>query len=286
MELWLLVPLAIVAGIVWFAFRSPSSKEVDAFIAASGIEATDATLRFVHRYLAIGRRWRTLLVLATLLLGGALAELLTVVVLPSGVGTSDGGTSWTALLGACLVGTLWAEVRLTRPTTSTRAASLLPRDLAAYLSRPMRVAPAAVGTAAALAWAGVWALPDSSGALSAASPTDRLVGMAFGIALPALVVGAQRWILARPQPVVAPDLLAADDATRAASVRMLAGIGTAMALLNLAGAAAQYTLPANTLLDVVATGTIVVSLVLAVGFWAARKPDYLTLPRRSGGLAF
>ena len=282
MELWLLVPLAVVAAIVWFAFRPPSSKEVDAFVAASGIEATDATLRFVHRYLATGRRWRTLLVLATLLVGGALAELLTVVLLPSGVGSSDGGTSWTALLGACLVGTLWAEVRLTRPTTSTRAASLLPRDLAAYLSRPMRVAPAAVGTAAALAWAGVWALPDSSGV---AGHIDRLVGMAFGIAVPALVAGAQRWILARPQPVVAPDLLAADDATRAASVRMLAGIGTAMALLNLAGAAAQYTLPANTLLDVVATGTMVVSVVLAVGFWAARKPDYLTLPRRSGGIA-
>jgi hypothetical protein len=62
MELWLLVPLAVVAATVWFAFRPPSTKAVDAFVAASGIEATDATLRFVHRYLATGRRWRTLLV--------------------------------------------------------------------------------------------------------------------------------------------------------------------------------------------------------------------------------
>jgi hypothetical protein len=275
----ILLVLAAAAVLVLFiisAFRASSSGQVDEFVGVSGITTTDASRQFIAHYLATGRRLRTLLVVVTFLVPG---------LVPFATGTPDGpgesSTTWTAMLVACLLGTLLAELWLTRPSSTTRTASLMPRDLAAYLSRPLRWAPGTTGLAAAAAWAGVWLLPaPSSGGASLAGRADRVAGVAFGIALPVLITVAQRWILQRPQSVAAPDLLAADDATRAASVRMLAGIGTAMALLNLAGAAVQYTRPASTPLDVVATATVAVALVLAVGFWAARKPDYLTIPSR------
>jgi hypothetical protein len=52
--------------------------------------------------------------------------------------------------------------------------------------------------------------------------------------LPFLLEVLQRWIVRRPQPLVEPDLLAADDAIRSQSVHSICGSGMAIQLLLIA----------------------------------------------------
>lgn len=252
------------------AGRSSPTDDVDEFALLSGIETTDASRHFIAYYLVTGRRLRAVLVVAAIFL-------------PTLVGQALGLTdefevpaSWQAVLAACLVGTIWAELALTRPTGKVRVASLRPRDIGTYLGRPLLWSPVAVSAIAGAVWAGVAALPAATdNGMERAGKGAIITGLVFALAVPAVVAVTQRWIVTRPQPFSIPSLVAADNAIRAASVRYLAAVGTAMALINLAGGAFQYTPFWDGAADVVLGGAGFASLILAWFFWNARKPGRL-----------
>src|SRR5262245_4019088 len=210
-----LVVLAVAAGL-----RPAGPAEIDEFVAAAGIRTTETSRRFIGHYLASGRRLRTVLVVGALVVPGLLAEAL-------GVRGTGYTASFPAVLIACVVGTLWAELVLTRPMGERRAASLLPRRPAVYLARPLRAGPAVAGAASAVVWAGVPLLPEAQpGEWQLPAGGEVVLGLATGVAVLVLAPVAQRSILGRPQPFVTDDLLAADHAVRAASVRMVAALTT------------------------------------------------------------
>lgn len=265
------LPLFLIVGVAMRSLRPIGDEQADEFALLSGIEATDDSRPLIRRYLASSRRLRLLLVLG--------AVLLPVVARNVWDGGPAGG--YTALLGACLVGTIWAEVRLSRPEGPVRTALLRTRRVGDYLGRPLLWSPSVVGALAAATWAGVTTLAARHpNRVDRATPTEIVIGLVFAAAVPAVVIAAQRWIVSRPQPVVEPGLVAADDAIRAASVRFIAAVGTAMGLLNLSGGAQEFAYSANGLVDFVFGGTAIACLALAWLYWCARKPGRLMPTRR------
>lgn len=267
--------VAGVIGLMVASFVRPASvEEVGEFATVSGIETTSASQTFIGYYLMTGRRLRTVLVLAAVFLPSLVGYAL-------GLTDRFGGfpSSWQAVLAACLLGTIWAELALTRPAGEVRVASLRPRDIPSYLGRPLRWSPSIVGGVGSALWIGVSALAESRpNGLYRASRGEIVIGIVFGVAVPALVTLTQRWIVSRPQPFVVGSLVEADNAIRAASVRYLAAVGTAMALINLAGAAIEYTYHWDGLGDVLTGGTAFVSVAAAWFYWNARKPGVLMQP--------
>ena len=259
--------LMIAVPFVWHALRRVRDRDVDGFSRASGIAPTEDGRQLIRRYLVSSRRLRTLLVIAALVASSSITSV-------SGVDTPD---AWQSILGACLVGTIWAELRLARPEAAVRSASLRPRDVGSYLGRPLLWSPAVVGIVAAIEWLGVASVegPRRRDHLYTASTDQIVVGAVFALAVPLLVALTQRWIVSRPQPFGDQSLVAADDAVRAASVRFVAAVATAMALINLSGAALHYTYAYDGLGDIVFGGTAFGSLALAWFYWNARKPGRL-----------
>jgi hypothetical protein len=153
-----------------------------------------------------------------------------------------------------------------------RVASLVPRSLDDYLSRALLWGPAAVGALAAAVWAGVASLPAGiDDGLMRASGWAIVAGVVFALLVPALAAAAERWILRRPQPLVGPELVAADDALRAASVRNLAAVSATVVLLNLAGGLFQYVqFVDDTALDILCGVGVAMSLGLALLSWWSR----------------
>ena len=140
-----------------------------------------------------------------------------------------------------LLGALCAEVSLARPRDpARRSASLVPRELEAYLPRRLLVAQRALGVAVVLGVIVTGLVPYPSPASdpdwSALLPGAAFFG-AFAVGLEAL----ERWIVRRPQPFTSPSLVAADDAIRAQSVHALAGSGLALLLVALSGVFAVLT---------------------------------------------
>jgi hypothetical protein len=225
-----------------------------------------------------GRRLRTILVLAAILLPDLVGSAL-------GLSDDDGvfDFSWQVVLAACFAGTLWAELSLTRPAGQVRVALLAPRDTASYLGRLLRWSPVVVSGVAGAVWAATTALPartTNGMVIERASRIEILIGLALSITLPALVAVTQRWIVRRPQPYSIPSLVDADDAIRAASVRYLAAVGSAMALVNLAGGAVQFLPFRGFQGDFLFGGIASASLIGAWFYWNARKPGRLMRPTR------
>jgi hypothetical protein len=255
-----------------------ATDDVNEFAQVSVIETTNASRHFIAYYLQTGLRLRTILVLASIFL-------------PSLVGSALGLTeetripaSWQAVLAACLAGTIWAELALTRPAGKVRVASLRPRDVGSYLGQVLLWSPAVVSGTAAAMWLGASLLPaQADNGIERASRGALLVGLGFSLVLPVLVALTQRWIVTRPQPFSVTSLVDADDAVRAASVRYLGAVGTAMALLNLSGGAWQFVPYWSGPLDWFFGGIGVVSLFAAWYFWNARKPGVLWRPRQDLG---
>jgi len=266
--------IAVVALAVAAGLRPARRPEIDEFVTATGLSTTATSRAFIGYYLETGRRLRTLLVLAALFLPALVGEALGV--------HRDGFTvqgQW--VLGACLVGTLWAELALTRQSGRRRAASLVPRRLGAYLGRPLLWGPAGAGAAGAIVSAGVplvAGLGPNAWDLSVA--VDAALGVLTGLAVLALTPAAQIWILQRPQPLTTDDLLAADHAVRAASVRMIAAVATAMGLLNLCGGLLAYDRPLPGPLDVLWGFAELAGALGALVAWLVRKPGATLWPQR------
>jgi hypothetical protein len=140
-----------------------------------------------------------------------------------------------------LLGALCAEVSLARPRDpARRSASLVPRELEAYLPRRLLLAQRALGVAVVLGVIVTGLVPYPS---SASEPdwSALVPGAAFFGAFAAGLEALERWIVRRPQPFTSPSLVAADDAIRAQSVHALAGSGLALLLVALSGVFAVLT---------------------------------------------
>lgn len=269
--------VVVIASALWMlpTRKRSAIDDVNEFAQASAIDTTHASRHFIAYYLQTGLRLRTILVLASIFLPALVGNAL---------GLTDGieiTANWQAVLAACLVGTIWAELALTRPAAKVRVASLRPRDVGSYLGRAAQWAPAVVSATAASMWAGASLLPaQADNGLDRASRSEIAVGLGFALLLPPLVALTQRWIVTRPQPFSVASLVAADDAVRTASVRYLGAVGTAMALLNLSGGAWQFVPYWSGPRDWFFGGVGVLSIFAAWYFWNARKPGVLQRPRR------
>ncbi|MBV1854640.1 hypothetical protein [Catellatospora tritici] len=174
----------------------------------------------VIAYLAVTRRWRA----AGVAFGFVLYTL-------PWLAEDRFGINFTYLLAGWFVGALLAEARLARPVAGRRAASLLPRTPARYLPPLLRGA-LPVAALLCLVLAGLNALwPQPFSLTEGVSwPVRFAVWLGTTAVVLLLVRVVTRAVLHRPQPVAAPDVLAADDAVRSRSLHVLAAAGTALVL--------------------------------------------------------
>lgn len=259
-----LLVVAFICLIVAVQCRRVPTRQAQLFAWCYGVAMTAPSLGFVAEYLTYQRRLRALLG------GGAL-------LIPALVPWAIGGAydnrplqlSFTSFLWGIVAATVWGEYSFARPTPAPgapRAALLDRRNLADYLPRPWLWAPVAGGVAAVVAWGVVpfLAATETSGVAIAA-------GVALGVVVPPLVLGVGTYLVRRPQPVVAPDLVGADDAVRAASVRTLATVGATIVLLDAAGGFFLWTRSADGAGDLVVGALTVAAMVLGFASWSARN---------------
>lgn len=225
------VPLVLLAlgVLVHEVTRQVTRARVERFARRQRLVITPDNGGRVMTYLGTTRRWRT-----AGLVVGALTGLLWS--LPEGTLT----LSFTALFAGWFAGAVIAEWRIASlPTDGRRSALLRPRLLSDYLGPVTRALPVlSAGVCGMLALAAVvGALRHDQGQVDSA--LGWVGAAAAGLALVCVV---QRHVLMRSQPPAAADILAADDAIRARSLRVLAG-----------SAVAAAGFPAASLVDVVST---------------------------------
>jgi hypothetical protein len=137
-----------------------------------------------------------------------------------------------------LAGALYAELALVRPTGGgRRQAILVPRELEDDLLRRLLVFQwvlAALVAVSALAVFVVGYERQSANLTGSPRLTATILGV-FALLLALALERLERWLVQRPQPFTAPDLIAADDAIRSQSVHSLAGAGLAVLLFCLGG---------------------------------------------------
>jgi hypothetical protein len=212
--LWLFVASVLTGSV--------SRGRLERFASRQALPITADNGNLVIRYLATTRRWRS---------AGLLAA--AVVFTVWSVQHNGFSINLLELFGGWFVGAVVAEWRVASAVTgTTRAARLVPRRSRDYLRPPARVLPAA----AFIVCAGV-AIVDAVGALNGRHGVWRqLVPWALvTVAGLAIVYAVQRHVLTRPQPLMAPDVLAADAAIRARSLQVLAGSAVAAAGIPAAG---------------------------------------------------
>ena len=243
--------VATVLGATWLygRLRGPARPEADVWAEHHGLELTSASRPWVTAYLRTGRDLRQI---------GAFGGLIVAVSIHAATGLDLHVSGLVWLLIGYLIGGLWAELAMTRvPSGAQRMASLVPRRLADYLPRRLRVAQVVLpAMAAVLGRVCVRALratshdearlaaqahaTGSSVALQPHSAHQLLQSGAVAAATiaPLIMVAvwlAQRYIVARPQPSLDPGLVAADDVLRTASVYLLSASGLAAVSLLIAG---------------------------------------------------
>ena len=112
-----------------------------------------------------------------------------------------------------------------------------PRRLPDYLPARLRWALRLAGVASLAVGVAGWAVDQPAGDASRFTTVSADASIVLGVAgavIAGLVELLQITIVRRPQPVVAADLLEADDAIRASSVHSLAGAGLGMVVLIVA----------------------------------------------------
>jgi hypothetical protein len=224
------------------------------------------------RYLATTRRWRVVGLVAGLVysVGSALSHRAISI-------------NFLTLFAGWFVGALVAEIRLARTAFGPRrAASLTARVPAMYLPRfAWWLVPVLAAVSVVVAGIAVVArLRDSS----PGPATWVLGGIAVAIAI--VVNRVQRQVLRRPQPVEAPDLVAADDAIRSRSLHVLTGGGMTLVLYCVLGQLAALKplvdpgSPPSVLTQAIGAGTIlgifvvpIAGWIVATASWRVARPD-------------
>jgi hypothetical protein len=242
--------LSVTAALIAFvvADMPVSRKRVQRFVHLHDIHVTTANGAQIIAYLARTRRWR-----AAGLVSGLTAY--TVIDLQH----SRASVNIMYLVAGWFVGALAAEVHMAGPPVGKRAASLAPRTLDRYLARPARRALSG-SVLAVLALAAVVTAQTQDGR----GRTVVSLAVAAVVTLPVSLT-TQR-VRQRPQPLAAPDVLAADDAIRSRSLHALTASGVTLLLYC----------AADPLLRLIAVGStrlaVVVTLICAVGipWWGWR----------------
>ena len=193
-----------------------------------GLQVTPVNEGLIRSYIARTRGLRTL---------GAVAGFATPIVYSQIADRSLPAPFDFSLLDAAagyLIGAVLAELTVRRPKSDAPAASLTPRALKDYLP-PVLTTALRVSALIALGLAAVlYLLPEDQ----VKHPPDLPPAIPLIVSVVVIVAGVealQRFIVRRPQPVVHPDLLRADDAIRSASLHALAGAGLALEFMLLSG---------------------------------------------------
>ncbi len=227
---WIMLGLGAVLGVAGLlvSLRTPSEVRLIGWARRYQLELTPANRPVIAGYVRVTRVSQ---------IAGATAGWLSS---PLYVGISGRpfllGDSWVALaLGGYLLGAVIAELLVTRAHLAPpgiRFAALTPRVLSDYIpaatSWSLRILPV-VTVALAAAYA---AIPKDrartvDGGLIVVGAASILV-VAFAVAVEWIL----RRIVARPQPVVAADLIAADDAIRTSSIHTVSAAAIALLLLS------------------------------------------------------
>jgi hypothetical protein len=219
------IALVIVLVALSRAYRDVGHHQfVDEWARAHALTLTPENRPMVGWYLRNARLLRT---------WGALGGLFVAPIGLSALGFDPEGMWGIWIFLGYLVGALYAELSLVRAAEVERTASLVPRELAAYLPRRLLVAQRGLGLVIAVS--AVVAAVAPYGDATPASPSPHRVGLLVaGLVGVMFMLGLermQRWLVERPQPVTEPALVAADDAIRAQSVHSLAGSGLAVLLV-------------------------------------------------------
>jgi hypothetical protein len=236
----LVLALVLVVVIPWELVRAHrfDDRIAERWAGAHGLELTAESRPPVRAHLRRSRLWRTW--------GGALGATLPtlidyalngrVQVLGFGTDGQSAPLGFGSIFVGYLVGALGAELSFARPVASgRRTASLVPRELAAYLPRRLVVAQRALAAVAALGVVAIAVVPYPD--TTTAPSTPALVLLAAGVlAFAAALEALERWLVRRPQPFTDPALVAADDALRAQSVRAVAGAALSLLALLCCGA--------------------------------------------------
>lgn len=227
-----LEPLAFwvlpVAYILFRGLRAPREGQLQRWADSYGLELTGANRSLVEWYPRRTKRFRTT--------GAVLGLLFSAAVVAATRGRASGSVPANGLLMAAagyLAGAVIAEAALSRPErTLPRAASLQPRTLEQYLPGyamwSQRIVPALAV-----------ALVPFYGALEARpfiprTSLPRFAGTAAVIVVLAFALEVvERMVVRRAQPVVAPEVLRADEAIRSSSIHAMAGAGIALQLMGL-----------------------------------------------------
>jgi hypothetical protein len=229
MMLSYLIPGLILAVVLRRAYTEVDDAFVEEWARAHGLTLTTGNRPGVRRYLHRARVLRT---------WGAVVGL----VLPSVIGAAFHSQAAADLLlflvfAGYLAGAVYAEVALVRRVPGERRqAALTPRELEDYLPRRMLLTQRWLAVPAGVGVVGALLLGYHRVNYGTASP--RVSAVVLGAVAVATSLGLERlerWLVQRPQPLTAPDLIAADDAIRSQSVHSVAGSGMAIVLLCLSG---------------------------------------------------
>lgn len=215
--LLILVPAVV---IIRRGCRAVGRDDLEQFSRTHALAVTVPNGRAVLQYLARGRYYRAI---------GATAGYLVAVC----IGITQ-GSQWPVIgvllgLAGYFAGAFATEVGLARRrSTVLGTASLVPRRIDDYVdSWATRWPLYAVAASVAVAFVHIAAARDELLLVAALLPLAV-------VAVAATVRMSLRYVASRPQPLEAPDLLAADEAIRSASCHVLAGTGTAVASLVVA----------------------------------------------------
>lgn len=218
-----LVLAAVLVG--WFTRSASDPREVVAWARGYDVQLTERNRAMITYYVRLAITLRVIGGVGGLVLGALFDD-------ATGLDTSSGAGFWIWILLGWLLGSSWAEYRLTRPLPTEQAASLMPREVQDYLPRHLYAAPAAAASVAVIITAIGLIAPGPADGPNPLPPTAGLVLGAVGAVLIAVLITlAVRSVVARRQPSGPPDVIAADDAIRASAVHNLAGGGTAAILL-------------------------------------------------------
>jgi hypothetical protein len=270
---WVLLCLvaAAEAGAFVLAMWKPASGRISSWAQRHGVRVTEANRPVIARYL---RRTRGLQIA-----GAAVGWMASPLYAAATGRMFPLGDNWVALaVGGFLLGAVVAEAvtaRAPRAPLAVRAAALIPRSLPDYLAAPslwaLRILPVAVlGVAVAYA-----AVPKDPTRI--ADPT-----VAYFAVVSVVLVGfavAIEWtlraIVLRPQQLAGADMVAADDAIRASSLRALSAGAVALLLLGVGWGLASIGIATSLVpLRNVATSIGAVTDLVAVLAWVG-----LTHPR-------
>jgi hypothetical protein len=282
---------------VWPGARVPEPESIG-WANRHGLVLTTTSEPFVATYLTSGRRLRRVCGFGGLVVAMSVTA-------ATGIDLHVPGLVW--ILAGYLVGCFWAEVALTRlPSGSRRTASLVPRRVRDHLPRRMVIAQVVFPIVSALLAVAATALVrDHRLAAQPVFTTGSFDVRTTAAVLRAGVVGSavlsvatmtgvwllQRHLIGRPRPVVADDLLAADDAMRISSTHLLSGTGLCIVSLLVATQLTCIGLAAHGRWSALAAiGTLAALLAAWYVFavwrnraWQVPAPGAAGLPAGAGG---